>query len=66
MMLTQIAEVAVEFFHTLFVRLGAFALQALVKLKAITVSQDPGVGTLGDKQQHVNIALPFFVCAPHA
>lgn len=33
MMLTQIAEVAVQFFHTLFVRLGAFALQPLVELE---------------------------------
>lgn len=32
-MLTQIAEVAVQFFHALFVRLGAFALEALVELK---------------------------------
>ena len=31
-MLTQIAKIAVEFFHTLFMRLGAFALQTLVEL----------------------------------
>lgn len=33
MMLAQVAKVAVEFLHTLLVRLGAFAFQALVKLK---------------------------------
>lgn len=63
MMLTQVAEVAVEFFHSLFVRLGTFALQALVELKH-HFSHDPRVDRW--VRRICDYSIPSSVYAPHA